>query len=79
MLTIDYYAPDTDETTSRNIEPFALLSTQENWLLVAWCRLRKAFRTFRLDRIRNLTVLNEKFEPHKMLLQEYFQLSQNKP
>ncbi|NIJ52865.1 helix-turn-helix transcriptional regulator [Dyadobacter arcticus] len=77
LVQIDYYSPDTNITTLRTIEPFALLSTQENWLLIAWCRLRKAFRTFRLDRIRNLAILNEKFEPHNMTLLEYFKISQN--
>ncbi len=66
------YTSETNETTSRHIEPFALLSTQENWLLVAWCQLRKAFRYFRLDRIKKLEVLSTKFAPHKMTLQEYF-------
>jgi predicted DNA-binding transcriptional regulator YafY len=76
LSQIDYYSPDSNETTRRTIEPFALLSTQENWLLVAWCRLRKAYRTFRLDRIRSLTILHEQFEPHKMTLKEYFEISQ---
>ncbi len=58
--------------TSRLIEPFALISTQENWLLVAWCRLRKEFLYFRLDRIKKLEILTEKFTAHKMTLQEYF-------
>ena len=72
-LTKIEYSNEADETTSnRLIEPFALLSTQENWLLVAWCRLRKAFRYFRLDRIKKLAILTEKFTPHKMTLQEYF-------
>lgn len=75
-IEIAYQKPDTNETTTRIIEPFALLSTQENWLLVAWCRLRKGFRLFRLDRIRKLEIRNEKFEPHKITLQEYFKLSQ---
>ena len=57
--------------TNRLIEPFALLSA-ENWYLVAWCRLRKEFRFFRLDRIQKMEVLSEKFEPHNMTLQEYF-------
>lgn len=60
-----------EQLSSRIIEPFALLST-ENWLLVAYCHLRKEFRYFRLDRIKKLQVLSEKFEPHKMTLQEYF-------
>lgn len=66
------YANEADITTNRLIEPFALLSTQENWLLVAWCRLRNEFRYFRLDRIIKLEILAEKFTPHNMSLQEYF-------
>lgn len=66
------YTNEANRATSRLIEPFALVSTQENWLLVAWCRLRNEFRFFRLDRIKKLEVLTEKFEPHKMTLQEYF-------
>ncbi|PSL49899.1 HTH domain-containing protein [Chitinophaga niastensis] len=78
LIKIDYHSPDNNETSKRTIEPFALLSTQENWLLVAWCRLRKDYRTFRLDRIQQLNILNEQFEPHKMTLQEYFERSRKK-
>lgn len=76
LTTIEYQKLDTNETSKRSVEPFALLSTQENWLLVAWCRLRKAFRIFRLDRIKNLQIQSDKFEPHKMTLKEYFALSE---
>ena len=71
LINIDY-KNEQDKTTSRIVEPFALISTTENWLLIAWCRLRQEFRYFRLDRITKLQVLTEKFEPHKMTLQEYF-------
>ncbi|RJE70965.1 YafY family protein [Reichenbachiella sp. MSK19-1] len=57
--------------TDREIEPFAILNS-ENWYLIAWCRLREEFRFFRPDRIQKMDVLTEKFEPHKMSLQEYF-------
>lgn len=67
---IDYINAEGKPTT-RIIEPFALLST-ENWLLLAKCRLRKEFRYFRLDRIKKLQLLTEKFEPHQMTLQEFF-------
>lgn len=66
------YTNEKNKTTNRTIEPFALISTNENWLLIAWCRSRKEFRFFRLDRITKMQVLYEKFEPHKMTLQEYF-------
>lgn len=65
------YTNEQSKTTTRHIEPFALLNT-ENWLLVAYCRLRKEFRFFRLDRINKLEILTDKFVPHKMTLQEYF-------
>lgn len=65
------YTNEANKTTTRLVEPFALLST-ENWLLVAYCRLRNEFRYFRLDRMTKMEILTEKFEPHKMTLQEYF-------
>jgi predicted DNA-binding transcriptional regulator YafY len=71
-LTEIEYTNEAQKTSSRLIEPFALLNTQEGWLLVAWCRLRKEFRYFRLDRIRKLQILGEKFPPHNMTLQEFF-------
>jgi len=72
LVKMGYQKADSDEITERIIEPFALLSTQENWLLLAWCRLRTEFRFFRLDRIKSIHVQTDKFEPHNMTLQEYF-------
>ncbi len=71
LMSIDYIN-ENNKTSNRIVEPFALISTTENWLLIAWCRLRNAFRYFRLDRITKMKVLPEKFEQHKMTLQEYF-------
>ncbi len=65
------YTNENNTQSKRIIEPFALLST-ENWLLVAYCRLRKDFRYFRLDRINKMTILSEKFKPHNMSLQDFF-------
>lgn len=78
LVNIKYHSPDTNKTTERIIEPFAIYSTQDNWLLIAFCRLRKDFRAFRLDRIQNLNILTDKFEPHKMTLQEYFEICKAK-
>lgn len=78
LIKIKYHSPETQQTTNRIIEPFAIYSTQENWLLIAYCLLRKDFRAFRLDRIQNLTTLNQQFEPHKMTLHEYFEICKAK-
>ena len=65
------YTNKEGSTTDRLIEPFAIVSA-ENWYLIAWCRLREEFRFFRPDRILKMETLSEKFEPHNMTLQEYF-------
>jgi predicted DNA-binding transcriptional regulator YafY len=78
LATIEYYSPDTNKTSKRTIEPFAMYSTQENWLLIAWCRLRKEHRSFRLDRIQKLDVLLDTFNPHQITLQEYFEICRKK-
>ena len=70
LVKIQYINKEGIET-NRFIEPFALLNS-ENWYLVAFCRLRNEFRFFRPDRIQKLEILTENFEPHNMTLQEYF-------
>ncbi|MDR6786344.1 putative DNA-binding transcriptional regulator YafY [Pedobacter africanus] len=72
------YRDEQAQETIRVLEPFALYSTQENWILIAFCRLRNDYRTFRLDRILQLQTLSEKFEPHKMSLAEYFEICRTK-
>ncbi|MCR9264740.1 MAG: YafY family transcriptional regulator [Flavobacteriaceae bacterium] len=67
------YLSEKGEQTNRRVEPFALIQTQENWLLIAFCRLRNEFRTFRLDRIEHLFLTTINFEPHKITLEEYFE------
>lgn len=78
VARISYHSPDNNATTHRSIEPFALYSTQENWLLIAWCRLRKDFRAFRLDRILQLDVTADTFTPHPITLEEYFEACRKK-
>lgn len=78
LVEITYYSPENEQNATRSIEPFAIYSTQENWLLIAWCRLRKDFRAFRLDRIQSLTIRADKFEPHKLTLEEYFEICRQK-
>ncbi len=72
LIKLNYQKADTDKVSERFVEPFALLTVNENWLLLAYCRLRKEFRFFRLDRIKGLQVQNDRFEPHNMTLKEYF-------
>lgn len=70
VVKIEYTNKD-QRTTFRFIEPFALVNA-EHWYIIAYCQLRKEFRFFRTDRIKSLEIQSEKFKPHPMTLQEYF-------
>jgi predicted DNA-binding transcriptional regulator YafY len=72
VLKITYQSAYKDEKTERNIEPFALYyNLQESWVLIAYCRLRKDYRMFRLSRILQIEALDLSFVPHKLTLKEY--------
>jgi predicted DNA-binding transcriptional regulator YafY len=72
ILEITYQSNHKGEITQREIEPFALyFSLKESWLLIAFCRLRKDFRMFSLDRILKINKLDSRFQPHKLTLAEY--------
>lgn len=72
VLKMVYRSEQKGETTERQIEPFALYhSLQESWIVIAYCRLRKDYRMFRLDRILKIEPLQVHFKPHKLTLQEY--------
>lgn len=72
VLSITYQSEHKKDPTERKIEPFALYySLQESWALIAYCRLRKDYRMFRLDRILKIQQTGLNFKPHAMTLQEY--------
>ena len=62
VVTITYTSLGSGETTTRDVEPWAVFSTMGNWYLSGHCRKADAERVFRLDRIRDLTVTNQDFD-----------------
>jgi predicted DNA-binding transcriptional regulator YafY len=56
------YTDRTDAVTTRTVQPLGVFMWSEVWSLGAWCELRTGFRNFRLDRIRELTVLEDQFQ-----------------
>lgn len=73
-----YYRSLQGKNSERFIEPFALYSTQGNWILIAFCQLRNEFRAFRLDCIQSMMVLGTYFEAHDMTLEQYFEICRSK-
>ena len=80
VLKMDYFSHYNQQSSLREIEPVSLVFYAMNWHLIAWCKLRKAYRDFRLDRIQNLTMTSELYERKiDAAFQEYleFQKEQN--
>ena len=63
LLEIEHYKEELDEFTKRRVEPYKLMNGQEGWYVHAWDPDKDDTRSFRLDRIRSATVLDESFEP----------------
>lgn len=72
LINIQYQTGYSNEFTVRDIESQALYHSQDNWVLIAWCRLRNDYREFRLDRIISMQVKNQKFEARSFDLMRYF-------
>ncbi|RNC86769.1 MAG: YafY family transcriptional regulator [Winogradskyella sp.] len=70
-IEINYRKADDPNITFRKIEPYTLISTNQKWILIAWCYLRDAYRAFRIDRIQHFKILPDKFTDRKFSLQEY--------
>jgi predicted DNA-binding transcriptional regulator YafY len=79
LVRIHYTKEGHSQPEIRTIEPFAIYhNTSENWVAIAWCRLRNDFRNFRIDRIERLEVLPETFTPHTITLEEYIETQRKK-
>ena len=63
LLELEHYKEERDEFTVRRVEPYQLLNGQEGWYVHVYDLDKDDTRSFRLDRIRSATVLDEEFEP----------------
>jgi proteasome accessory factor C len=63
LLELEYYKENEDEFTSRRVEPYQLLNGQEGWYVHSFDVERDAPRSYRLDRIKSVTMADEQFEP----------------
>jgi proteasome accessory factor C len=60
-----YYVPGRDEATERDVDPIKLLVIEGRTYLRGWCRLAEGVRTFRLDRVLDVAVLDVPAEVHE--------------
>lgn len=62
-LDATYYSDGREELTARRIDPYRLVSLARGRYVIAWCHLRKAILTFRLDRFVRVRRTAHRFEP----------------
>ena len=67
-----YYALSRQETTEREVDPYALVHQWGVWYLIGHCHLRGEKRIFRVDRIQALTPMETPFvRPADFSVREY--------
>ena len=62
VIDLKYHSSNKEETTQRKVEPIGLLYYSTAWHLIAWCRLRKGYRDFRLSRMLHVLLMEECFD-----------------
>jgi len=60
-IEIKYNSLSKSENTCRIVEPVGICHYSFNWHLIAFCTLRKDYRDFRIDRISEINLTNQKF------------------
>ncbi|MBT8574172.1 YafY family transcriptional regulator [Polynucleobacter paneuropaeus] len=61
-IQLGYYSKGKDETTNREVSPQRLIFYRDNWYLDAYCHMRKELRSFALDGVKKVELLNKKSE-----------------
>ncbi|MEH6444656.1 MAG: YafY family protein [Oceanospirillaceae bacterium] len=68
------YVTENKQTSTREIWPLGLVFWGNVWTLISWCELRNAYRSFRLDRISELTITSKPYPQRDDInLQHYIQ------
>lgn len=62
-LFFHYYSSYNDSFSQREVEPLGLVFYSNRWHLIAHCRVRKALRDFRADRIQKIQITANSYDP----------------
>ncbi|MGL5849743.1 MAG: helix-turn-helix transcriptional regulator, partial [Phycicoccus sp.] len=54
-----YFVPARDEATERDVDPMRVVGIDGRWYLEGWCHRAEDTRLFRMDRVEQLTVLDD--------------------
>jgi proteasome accessory factor C len=63
VVRMTYRSVAKEELTVRDVEPWTVFATLGRWYVLGHCRLVDGQRTFRIDRIKELEMLDDHFQP----------------
>lgn len=78
-VSIRFAYQDKDgRATERSVDPLGITAMDQVQCLLAYCHLRRDYRAFRLDRMRNLDVSEVSFRPRRVpMLREFIERIRN--
>jgi len=76
QLKMTYWIRERDEYSERTISPQQLVRYRDNWKLDAWCHSKNSLRTFALEAIKDLKILEKPIQIiSKETLKDHFESS----
>jgi len=67
LIELEYYAENEDAFSTRVAEPYALMNGLEGWYVKVFDPAKDGVRSFRLDRIKRIDVLDQTYRPRSDL------------
>lgn len=61
-LCIEYHTSHEESSKNRQIDPYGIIYWNSKWYLIAYCHLRNEMRSFRVDRIRKMSINGYEFQ-----------------
>ncbi|PXV66772.1 putative DNA-binding transcriptional regulator YafY [Dysgonomonas alginatilytica] len=71
VMRIIYFT--NENMSERDVEPIGCFYSQINWYMVAFCRLRNDYRSFRIDKISSFALTDEPFSKEHLSLPQYIE------
>lgn len=76
QLQISFWNRETDTNRQRKISPLQLVRYKDNWKVDAWCHQKNALRTFSLEAIQQIELINQPlYKVEKQKIKQHFESS----
>lgn len=71
LIHLRYQSREKEDVSSRYVEPIGIFQIMSKWHIIGYCRLRKDYRDFRLDRVKEMNITADRFTQSHPTLKKY--------